>query len=847
MKKRMTAVYMSVILAFGTAAPVMAAEPQDGQEAVYLKEEGVSIENSEDSYAGTEKDTESFEEEDAVEEEAAEKNKVAEEEGERDAAEEEAAEKDKVAEEEGGKDAVEEAVEENSNTEDIEQTAESVSEDIVSDTEEPELSIQVPDMEIVEKEGGQLGVLPEGEKYDGENPEYPLDYLKEQGIYKKASSDSEGEAQAASINSSKVDLYVLDDGYKEYLTIPSNIKQSYQLSVTESGSVSYYLQSGDSVTVSSSGLIQPATTTWYWNGNIGSTVSTGAPGEKVEISYNYGTSVIRVVTGASTYYVTVTVHDYANYYAKKVMDAFLTKNITSGMTEVEKLRKIAAFPCNFDYDYRHSGYTGMIVCGGGDCWASCSAILYLCEKAGLPAHVRYGVNDPGAGSGHRNVAVKVGNSVYVVDAGYSGEAPRTYSMSDNKEGFYYASDGDLTARIIQYDGFESNITVPSQIDGYQVTSLGDSSFLYGERYSGVPVKSILLPETLETIGKSAFNSCGSIETITIPSSVNKIGDFVFTACSSLKEIKVKAGNGQYASSDGVLYDKGLKDLLYYPAGRTGAYKVPSGVKTIHGYSFYYTAGIHTLILPQSIEAVGEGAFGTSQLKRIYFQGNVPKFEEHAFHGLDLQGFYPKANTTWKNKPGNYDAYRIAWNAWQPVTNFRAAPAGKNKVRLSWGKQENVDGYLIYAQKSGKYGYAGMTSGGTAFTDVKALDQDYNFYWVFPYILDEGKIVDVPGMCGKYVYAKGVCPAVTNLKASSVMGGVKLTWSPSSGAEGYLVYGQVAGKPYGYVGMTTRGTTFTDKKASKSVYNFYWVFPYHKDAKGKMIVGGTPKYTYGRAK
>ena len=49
------------------------------------------------------------------------------------------------------------------------------------------------------------------------------------------------------------------------------------------------------------------------------------------------------------------------------------------------------------------------------------------------------------------------------------------------------------------------------------------------------------------------------------------------------------------------------------------------------------------------------------------------------------------------------------------------------------------------------------------------------------------------------------------------------------------------------GMTTQGTTFTDTKASKADYTFYWVFPYHKDASGNMIVGGTAKYTYGKAR
>ncbi len=180
-----------------------------------------------------------------------------------------------------------------------------------------------------------------------------------------------------------------------------------------------------------------------------------------------------------------------------------------------------------------------------------------------------------------------------------------------------------------------------------------------------------------------------------------------------------------------------------------------------------------------------------------------------------------------------------------LSGLKAESAGKNRVKLSWDPSERAVGYLIYGQKNGKYGYIGMTTSGTTFTDTKALADDYNYYWVFPYVTDEsGKMYC--SSCAKYAYAKGVLTAPTGLKASSVKGGVKLAWNAVSGAEGYLVYGIVAGKPYGYVGMTTKGTTFTDKTASSTEYNYYWVFPYFKDSNGKMIVGQTGKYTYGRA-
>ena len=179
-----------------------------------------------------------------------------------------------------------------------------------------------------------------------------------------------------------------------------------------------------------------------------------------------------------------------------------------------------------------------------------------------------------------------------------------------------------------------------------------------------------------------------------------------------------------------------------------------------------------------------------------------------------------------------------------VTGLTASAAGKNRVVLKWNAVSGAEGYLVYGQKNGKYSYVGMTTQGTSFADIKALDNDYNFYWVFAYIKDgSGKMIT--GGCEKYVYAKGVCAAVTNLKAASGYYSVKLSWSASYGAEGYLVYGKTESGKYGYIGMTTQGTSFTDTNASISEYNYYWVFPYHKDASGKMVTGLTGKYTYGK--
>ncbi len=191
-----------------------------------------------------------------------------------------------------------------------------------------------------------------------------------------------------------------------------------------------------------------------------------------------------------------------------------------------------------------------------------------------------------------------------------------------------------------------------------------------------------------------------------------------------------------------------------------------------------------------------------------------------------------------------------------VQNLKAIANGKKSVKLTWDNVTKVDGYLIYCQKKGKYKYCGISKG-NSFTDNKALDEEYNYYWVFPYITNPLTGEKIPGICNKYVYAKGTCVGVKDLKAFSSKDGVKLVWDKTKDADGYLVYAQKNGK-YAYVGMTknqANKVSYFDKNALKDDWNFYWVYPYHYADDGKtMIPGPVPQltstnkhYVYGKAK
>ena len=66
------------------------------------------------------------------------------------------------------------------------------------------------------------------------------------------------------------------------------------------------------------------------------------------------------------------------------------------------------------------------------------------------------------------------------------------------------------------------INIPSEIDGYTVTAIGDRAFA-----EKTALTAIYLPETVKTIGTRAFYACSGLSEMTIPASVTSIGTQIF--------------------------------------------------------------------------------------------------------------------------------------------------------------------------------------------------------------------------------------------------------------------------------------------------------------------------------
>lgn len=204
--------------------------------------------------------------------------------------------------------------------------------------------------------------------------------------------------------------------------------------------------------------------------------------------------------------------------------------------------------------------------------------------------------------------------------------------------------------------------------------------------------------------------------------------------------------------------------------------------------------------------------------------------------------YPSYKTTdGKRVTGVSDQYVYAKAVLSAISNLKAGSAGKNRVKLTWGSVTGAEGYIIYRQiGKGTFTYRYIT-GNLSYVDMTASGSEYNYYRVYPYYKQDGK--NVVGASNKYVYAKGILPAVTGLKATGQAGSVKLSWNKLTDAVGYLIYRKTETGEYKYRSMTS-GTQFIDNTASQKEMNFYWVFPYFKE-NGQLIPGKSAKYVYAK--
>ncbi len=354
------------------------------------------------------------------------------------------------------------------------------------------------------------------------------------------------------------------------------------------------------------------------------------------------------------------------------------------------------------------------------------------------------------------------------------------------------------------------------------------------------LETVTIPDTVTGIGENAFKECTSLSSVTIGAKVTSIGSGLFDGCTSLQAINVKSNNQQYASVDGVLFNKAKTVLIAYPCGKGGGYTVPSGVKTIGAYAFSGAAVLEKVTIPDTVTDIGLHAFGDcAALTEIALPDSVVNLGGGAFSkcssltdvslgsGLKKLGdkvFYACSSLTQITVPSS-------------VTSIGVRTFGSCKALTGVTLENGIT-------EIGMYAFANCTAlkdisipdsvtdiGSNAFNGCKSLKSltigsgldhvGYAAFYKCTALTDvyyvgtktQWKAVTIedqndPLLNASIHYNSIVPPAMVTIEQTS--DGIRITWAAVDGATKYKVSRKAAGESWKTL-KTTQNTYYTDAK------------------------------------
>ncbi len=155
-----------------------------------------------------------------------------------------------------------------------------------------------------------------------------------------------------------------------------------------------------------------------------------------------------------------------------------------------------------------------------------------------------------------------------------------------------------------------------------VTSIGDYAF------SNTSLTSITIPKKVVSIGENVFDGCSSLENIFVEqenqnySSENGV---LFNSDQTILICYPGGGEGVYSIPDTVT---SIGNSAFRSCGRLTSITIPDRVTSIGEYAFYFCSNLAGITIPDSVTSIGNNAFsGCSNLVIYCYSGS--KAEEYA--------------------------------------------------------------------------------------------------------------------------------------------------------------------------------------------------------------------------
>ena len=215
------------------------------------------------------------------------------------------------------------------------------------------------------------------------------------------------------------------------------------------------------------------------------------------------------------------------------------------------------------------------------------------------------------------------------------------SASDNQYTYHVVNGEAVLGPGAIPQSTRGKVEIPSSIDGYRVTSIGEGAFFFCTNLTAVTIpKSVKdigemafygcwnlsevdMPKGVTNIGEQAFVNCSNLTSLKIPKSVNDVGKMAFYGCSRLSEIDIP---GSVTN---------IGEMAFGECESLTSVEMPESVRVIGDEAFFWCTNLVSVKMPSRLSKIGKGVFKKCRnLKSVTMPEQMKRIESFMFYGCE---------------------------------------------------------------------------------------------------------------------------------------------------------------------------------------------------------------------